>query len=105
MLRSVNSIILADKTYRLFNAAQRSFRFMTIKLFGIAKDITGSNTIHVSVDTIATVGALRHWLAAEYPAFAKLKSLAVAVDSEYAEDEQNITDAEEIALIPPVSGG
>ncbi len=41
----------------------------------------------------------------KYPQFEKLSSIAIAVDSEYAEDDQNLFDENEVAIIPPVSGG
>ncbi len=52
-----------------------------------------------------TVGQLKTWLAERYPAMQKLSSLAVAVDSEYADDAQPLRPGQEVALIPPVSGG
>jgi len=40
-----------------------------------------------------------------YPEFSKLSSLAVAVNSEYAQDDVPLNRNDEIAIIPPVSGG
>jgi molybdopterin synthase sulfur carrier subunit len=40
-----------------------------------------------------------------YPALEKLRSLFIAVNQQYAEDNQSINETDEIALIPPVSGG
>ena len=56
-------------------------------------------------ETIATVGDLKVWMKQKYPSLQQLKSFAVAVDSEYAEDSQPVTLQNEIAIIPPVSGG
>jgi len=78
---------------------------MELKLFGIAKDIVGSNRLSVAAEDFATVGELKQWLSQQYPKFQQLRSIAVAVNSEYAEDNQSLQDAHEIALIPPVSGG
>lgn len=79
---------------------------MTIKLFGITKDIIGRNKLLVDAsDKINTVGDLKGWLAGRYPALRGLQSLAVAVDSEYADDSHFIHTNSEVALIPPVSGG
>jgi molybdopterin synthase sulfur carrier subunit len=41
----------------------------------------------------------------KYPKLQQLKSFAVAVDSEYANDGDTLTSQNEIAIIPPVSGG
>jgi molybdopterin synthase sulfur carrier subunit len=79
---------------------------MELLLFGITKDIAGTNRLTVPAsEGITDVGALKQWLALQYPALGNLRSLAVAVDNEYAKDDQPLTDKNEIALIPPVSGG
>ncbi|NCD69696.1 molybdopterin converting factor subunit 1 [Mucilaginibacter agri] len=79
---------------------------MEILLFGITRDIAGKPRITVPADTpLATVGDLKTWLGDQYPAIKALSSVAIAVDSEYAEDSQTISSHSEIALIPPVSGG
>lgn len=82
---------------------------MEVKLFGIAKDIVGASSLHLGDEipegSFATVGQLKQWLAAQYPGLGHLRSLAVAVDSEYAQDDEQLHHASEIALIPPVSGG
>jgi len=40
-----------------------------------------------------------------YPEFSKLSSLAVAVNGEYASNDVPLLNNDEIAIIPPVSGG
>lgn len=76
-----------------------------ILLFGIAKDIVGASKLSWPSDQIGTVGELKAWILASYPAFTDLNSLRVAVNEEYAEDDQTISSTDEIVLIPPVSGG
>ena len=44
-------------------------------------------------------------LRAQYPVLGELTSFAVAVNNEYAGPEQQLREHDEIALIPPVSGG
>ncbi len=79
---------------------------MIIKLFGITKEIIGNNKLSVDAfENIKTVGDLKQWLSQQYPALQELKSFAVAVDSEYADDTKYIQKNSEVALIPPVSGG
>ncbi|AKQ45622.1 molybdopterin converting factor [Rufibacter radiotolerans] len=79
---------------------------MNILLFGITREIVGKQALQVaSTPSLETVADLKQWLFAQYPALRELKSLAVAVDSEYAEDAQPLSAGQEIALIPPVSGG
>jgi len=84
---------------------------MNILLFGITKDIIGSASLSVpianasSVTIPKTVGELRQYLSTSFPGLEKLSSLAVAVNSTYADDNTTINSNDEIALIPPVSGG
>lgn len=74
-------------------------------LFGIAKDIVGESVISLSDKVPASVAELKQLLATDYPDFSKLSSLAVAVNSEYADDDVYLKKEDEIAIIPPVSGG
>jgi molybdopterin synthase sulfur carrier subunit len=81
---------------------------MTIMLFGVTKDIVGSNTLHMPISNsrqFKTVGALKAYLGKTYPGLKELSSLAIAVNNSYADDSVPITHFDEIALIPPVSGG
>ena len=73
--------------------------------FGIARDITGADTLQLQLPSGATVAELRAELAKQFPAFEKLRSLMVAVNAAYASDETILTERDELALIPPVSGG
>ncbi len=79
---------------------------MNLLLFGIAREIVGVPRLTLPEPAaIQTVADLRTWLTQTYPAFNELRSLAVAVNQEYATDDQMLDAAAEIALIPPVSGG
>lgn len=80
---------------------------MNVLLFGIAKDIVGKSEINFSgEDNIPnSVLELKEKLKASYPEFGKLTSLAIAVNSEYAVDDRTLNEKDEIAIIPPVSGG
>jgi len=56
--------------------------------------------------TVATVAGVRAALAAAVPAIAPLLARsAVAVGGRYAADETPVSPNDEIAIIPPVSGG
>lgn len=80
---------------------------MKIKIlaFGITRDILGGSTVEMQIPTEASVADLRAALYAEYPALQKLNNLAIALNTEYASEEQTITERDEVVLIPPVSGG
>lgn len=81
---------------------------MTVLLFGVTRDIVGNGSLSIPLERagrISTVGALKAYLAEMYPEFGELSSLAVAVNKSYARDTAEISNFDEIALIPPVSGG
>ena len=80
---------------------------MEVLFFGIAKDIVGASQMAFSSESDApeTVGALKAHLVKNYPEFSKLTSMAVAVNSEYAQDNVPLKRNDEVAVIPPVSGG
>lgn len=75
-----------------------------IKAFGITKDIVGARETVLELEG-HTVGSLRSALKNRYPSLVEIKSLMIAVNNAYAEDSQALGESDEIALIPPVSGG
>lgn len=78
---------------------------LRILCFGITRDIIGQFEYSTSLENGATVADLRQHLSAKFPTFATLKSLRVALNSEYAEESMTLKENDEIVLIPPVSGG
>ncbi len=80
---------------------------MELLFFGIAKDIVGEAQLKMAEDgpNLKSVGQLKKYLVQEFPEFLNLTSFAVAVNSEYAEDDVPLGWNDEIAIIPPVSGG
>jgi len=80
---------------------------MNIKVlaFGISKDIFNSPSVCVDIANDATVYNLKYLLEQRYPALKQLKSYMVAVNNEYAFPGDTIHERDEIAIIPPVSGG
>ena len=78
---------------------------LKISLFGITREIVGTSVIELPAPAPATVGALLEELRKQYPALSALRSCAVAVNNEYATNDQALHTVDEIALIPPVAGG
>jgi sulfur-carrier protein len=75
-----------------------------IKTFGISRDILGGREVELDMNG-TSVGDLRRELSTQYPPLDRLNSLFIAVNQEYAPDEKVLSATDEIALIPPVSGG
>lgn len=78
---------------------------ISLLLFGIAKDIVGQRTLELDVEEGCSVAALKQLVVDRYPQFEALKYLGIAVNNEYADNAVTIQQGDEIALIPPVSGG
>ena len=78
---------------------------ISILAFGIAKDIFGGSTVKVELANDATVSNLKYLLEHQYPKLKKLSTYMVAVNNEYALEGDTLHERDEIAIIPPVSGG
>lgn len=78
---------------------------INIALFGIAREIVGQSSLTLTAPAGQSAAGLLAELRAAYPGLAGLRSLAVAVNNEYAADDVVLHERDEIALIPPVSGG
>lgn len=77
-----------------------------VRLFAGLADLVGARTVEVELHNGATVGDLREALARQYPAVAPfMATLVCAVNEEYVPSGQRVSEGDEIALIPPVSGG
>ncbi len=76
-----------------------------ILAFGVAKDIFGSSAFDLELSSGSTVGSLRNLLENEYPRLKQLSSFMIAVNNEYASPNEVLDQKDEIAIIPPVSGG
>ena len=73
--------------------------------FGIAKEIMGGATVETHLNGEPTVAALKQQLEATYPKLHELSSYMVAVNNEYALPAVVLQTGDEVAIIPPVSGG
>lgn len=77
-----------------------------VLFFGQLKDIVGKAADDLNLQAGATVADLLQSYAAKAPKLAALlPSLAVAVNQEFSAVTQALQEADEVALLPPVSGG
>lgn len=78
-----------------------------VKMFGIAKEIFGQSSVDIDSPGIDTcnVGELKNKLERRQPRLKELGSYMIAVNNEYATDEMMLEEKDEVAVIPPVSGG
>jgi molybdopterin synthase sulfur carrier subunit len=80
---------------------------MEIKIlsFGICRDILGQTSLVIEVPKGILMKNLKMKLISMYPKLKELNHIHIAINEQYAEDNSIIKDKDEIALVPPVSGG
>ncbi|HZR56774.1 MAG TPA: molybdenum cofactor biosynthesis protein MoaE [Terriglobales bacterium] len=77
-----------------------------ILFFGVLKDLAGQATDSLSLPSDATLREVFTHYERRIPLLIGLKaSIAMSVNQEYATLEAKLKDGDEIALLPPVSGG
>jgi len=81
------------------------YQDMKVLCFGIAREIIGNSELLIPNVEIDTVSSLKAYLKSEYPEFNVYKQFQIAVNLEFADDDRPICSRDEIAIIPPVSGG
>lgn len=77
-----------------------------IRMFAVARQLAGCDPCRVEVADEATVADLREALLVVVPELAGMVAqIRFAVNAEYASDTTRLQAGDEVALIPPVSGG
>jgi molybdopterin synthase catalytic subunit len=77
-----------------------------IRLFAIQRELAGAREVTVELAPGATVEAAWAAIVARFPVLAPGRSsVRFAVNGEYAGPETGLADGDEVAMIPPVSGG
>ena len=79
---------------------------VTIRLFARLRDIAGAAELPREVTPGSTIGTVWRQLADEYPALAPYeRSISSAVNADYARMNTELREGDEVAFLPPVSGG
>ena len=79
---------------------------VTVRLFARLREIAGTPDIQLEVPAGSTAGHAWRSLAARYPGLeAYESSISCAVNEDYARMTAQLRDGDEIAFLPPVSGG
>lgn len=79
---------------------------VNVQLFARARELAGAAVLAVELPDGATVAELRPAMSKACPPLAEfLARCAVAVNDDYAGDDEIIAAGASVAVIPPVSGG
>jgi molybdopterin converting factor subunit 1 len=78
----------------------------TVRLFARLSELAGTRVAEVEVGEGLAVEDVYRALCVEYPSLSGLNgSVRYAVNGEYVEPGHPVGEGDEVALIPPVSGG
>lgn len=78
---------------------------ITLLAFGIVKDILQNRTLEFELPEHSTTSDLVAMLNSQYPALRQLAVYRIAINDEYSAEDTTLQDDDEVAIIPPVSGG
>lgn len=78
---------------------------VSVLLFALYRERMGTSQIEIELSDRATSVELMTRLRKEYPSLPILDSVLIAVNSEYVDSDAPLHDGDEVAIIPPVSGG
>lgn len=77
-----------------------------VKLFAMAREIAGVDQIDLTLTDSATTSEVFSALSSKYPGMMPWKEhCRIAVNHEYVGADHPLQDGDEVAVIPPVSGG
>ena len=77
-----------------------------VLLFGAAADRAGTRKARLELEESTTLQEVWPLLAERYPELASMRdTLAFAVNGEYARMDGRVGPGDEVAVLPPVSGG
>ena len=77
-----------------------------VLLFGAAADRAGTRQTEIPVGYSTTLGELWPVLTDRHPGLVPMRdTLAFAINGEYARMEDVVSPGDEVAVLPPVSGG
>ena len=77
-----------------------------VLLFGAAADRAGTRETELPVDEVVTLAEIWPLLTGRHPGLAPMHdTLAFAINGEYARGDAGVSPGDEVAVLPPVSGG
>jgi MoaE-MoaD fusion protein len=106
--RSWPSVSAANSAENVVAIHYSRAKFMQVHVlfFGVLKDLAGRSSEALTLPDRATAGAvLEHYEQQFSSLHGLLSSIAISINQQYARPEDRLNAGDEVALLPPVSGG
>lgn len=81
---------------------------ITVRFFAMLRNLTGAEGAEFEYVPGLTVGELKAMIKKRHPGLGEVldrRSVMVSVNQEFATDDLELNDGDEVALLPPFSGG
>jgi molybdopterin converting factor subunit 1 len=78
---------------------------VVVRLFAAFREAAGTSTVAIAASDAASVGALWAHLVVRFPALAAGPPPSAAVNARFAKADTRLAPGDEVAFLPPVSGG
>ena len=79
---------------------------LTVRLFAWARELVGRDALEIELPDGSTVGDVRAALQDRCPELGmEREAVRIAVDEEFVAGDRIVVEGDDLAVIPPVSGG
>ena len=84
---------------------EQTYPTITVKLFASSREIIGKDKITLKLSEKMTALDLRRMILEQNPQVAKKIQFVIAINRKIADDATTVDQMDEVAILPPVSGG
>jgi molybdopterin converting factor subunit 1 len=84
---------------------EQTYPTITVKLFASSREIIGKDKITLKLSQKMTALDLRRMILEQYPQVVRKIQFVIAINHKIADDATTVDQMDEVAILPPVSGG
>jgi molybdopterin converting factor subunit 1 len=84
---------------------EQTYSTITVKLFASSREIIGKDKITLKLSEKMTALDLRRMILEQYPQVVSKIQFVIAINRKIADDATTVDQMDEVAILPPVSGG